>query len=122
MALYTIRSLAKELGVPYTTLRGYVNELKRMKVIRAPEGPTGLMIDERERMIIEEIVRLVRMEGYTLQSAVKRITEAKKENEVSLKLTLILEKLDEIEERLDRLEEACERRKKPWWRFWGRKR
>ncbi len=120
--MYTIRSLSKELGVPYTTLRGYIMDLKRMKVIKAPEGPSGLMINETEKLIIEKIVRLVREKGYSLIAAVGEIQKDEENTEVLEKLDNLSLKIDEIFKKLERIEseiQECSRKsRKKWWMFW----
>ncbi len=117
--MYTIRALSKKLGVPYTTLRGYIIELKKLKLIKAPEGPSGLMINESERMVVENIVKLIRNRGHSLRSAVEELMRNSEQMEISSMLTKVLLKLENIEEKLKKLEQSCAKKKeKKWWQFW----
>ncbi len=120
--MYTIRSLSKKLGVPYTTLRGYIMDLKKLKVIRAPEGPSGLMINEAEKLIIEKIVRLIREKGYSLIAAVGEIQKGRENVDVLERLDRLDLKMKEILERLENIEskiqECFKEKRKKWWMFW----
>ena len=120
--MYTIRSLSKELGVPYTTLRGYIMELRKLRLIRAPDGPSGLMINDRERLVIEKVVRLVRDKGYSLSAAINALQNEKEDTDILEKLDEILFKIQDIFERLERIEsslqECYRKRRKKWWMFW----
>lgn len=120
--MYTIRSLSKEIGIPYTTLRGYIMELKKLKLIKAPDGPSGLMINEKEKILIEKVARLIREKGYSLRAAVSELQKEREDaiaferiDEIMIKIQEIFERLESIEKSL---QECFKKRRKKWWMFW----
>ncbi len=105
----TLRGVARKLGIPYSTARRYLLELRNRGLIRIREGPNGMIIDEDSVSTLEKLMELLK-DGYTLKSALDMLKRGEHEENISEMLKEILDLQKEILKKLEEIESSSKKR------------
>ncbi len=118
----TLRGLAREMKLPYSTIRKYVMILKEHGLITIREGPIGKMISDDAKEVLGRFIDLLK-EGFTIDGAIKKLKIGRPiENDSA---SFILKKLESLENDIKEMKSILlelsagkkKKRKKKWWLF-----
>ena len=93
----TLRGLAKEFNMPYSTARKYLFMLKERGLVRVERGPNGFLIDGESVEVFKRFLELIET-GHTPKSALNFM---EKNDQGGLILRMLAQILDLQKQMLD---------------------